>query len=106
MEGILQKFIKRHLIKHLLGIIIFLCGFGVYLGRFLRYNSWEIINKPLSLFNDIIHIVIFPNLYTEAWLFTILFGVFLSIGNWMFKQIYSIPTNQKIKNPLIKNKEA
>ncbi|WP_432416500.1 DUF1361 domain-containing protein [Flavivirga aquatica] len=64
--------------------IILLTAFGIYLGRFLRYNSWEVIQNPSNLFNDILSIIIHPNKHYEAWLFTILFGISLNIGFWVF----------------------
>jgi uncharacterized membrane protein len=68
--------------------ILFLCGFGVYLGRFLRYNSWEIISDPKILMSDILNIIISPLQNADAWLFTLGFGSFLVVGYWMFKNFY------------------
>lgn len=68
-------------------IILFLCGFGVYLGRFLRYNSWEIISDPSVLIADIFNILILPFQHSEAWLFTLGFGAFLAVGYWMFNNL-------------------
>ncbi|NRD24599.1 DUF1361 domain-containing protein [Winogradskyella litoriviva] len=83
---ILSKFEKLP-VKTITTTILFLCGFGVYLGRFLRYNSWEIISGPQILFMDIINIIIAPFQHSEAWLFTMGFGMFLVVGFWMFKKI-------------------
>lgn len=35
-------------------IISFLSGFGIYLGRYLRWNSWELFTQPNHLLKDII----------------------------------------------------
>ncbi len=87
MEVILGQYFKPKQVNMISIIILFLNGFGVYLGRFLRYNSWEIIQNPLSLFADIFHMLLHPGQHLEAWLFTFLFGIFLSIGFWMFKTL-------------------
>ncbi|MEW4922940.1 DUF1361 domain-containing protein [Algibacter sp. 2305UL17-15] len=87
MKAILASFISKAKTDYLTTFIFFLTGFGVYLGRFLRYNSWEILSNPKYLFVDITTIVLQPFSNQEAWLFTILFGAFLSIGFWMFNNL-------------------
>jgi uncharacterized membrane protein len=33
--------------------VLALSGFGVYIGRFLRWNSWDVFSNPLSLLIDL-----------------------------------------------------
>lgn len=92
MKNILKTYIKKPVNDILLITLLFLSSFGVYLGRFLRYNSWEILSNPKYLILDILNIALQPITYREAWLFTFLFGIFLNIGFWMFKQLYKPST--------------
>lgn len=85
MKAILQPYLKKTILNYGFVVILFLSSFGIYLGRFLRYNSWEIISNPNYLLNDIINIVIQPSNNKETWLFTILFGAFLNVGYLVFK---------------------
>ncbi|WP_400077595.1 DUF1361 domain-containing protein [Winogradskyella sp. R77965] len=87
MQKLISENFKRIPMEIATIIVLFLCGFGVYLGRFLRYNSWEIISQPHILISDIIDIVIAPFQNYEAWLFTLGFGMFLAVGYWMFKNL-------------------
>jgi len=54
-----------------------LSGFGIYLGRFLRYNSWDVLHKPFALTTDILHSLIAADTYKPAWGITIGFGTLL-----------------------------
>lgn len=47
-------------------ISIFLSGLGVYIGRFLRWNSWDIIAQPFELIYDLWSILIEPQSFNGS----------------------------------------
>ncbi|MGC6430056.1 MAG: DUF1361 domain-containing protein [Jejuia sp.] len=57
MMTTLRHYLKRKVVSFLIPPLLVLSAFGVYLGRFLRYNSWEILSNPKYLFEDIFSIV-------------------------------------------------
>jgi len=61
-------------------IALFLSAFGIYLGRFLRWNSWEALTDPLPLFNDIATRIMNPLQYPRTFAVTGLFGIALCLG--------------------------
>lgn len=62
------------------GGALLLSAFGIYLGRYLRFNSWDVLTNPLSLFYDILQRLINPIDYPRTWGVTLLFGAFLILG--------------------------
>lgn len=41
-------------------------GIGVYIGRFLRWNSWDVFANPLTLLNDLAYNLVNPDLFLKA----------------------------------------
>lgn len=70
--------------------IIFMSSFGVYLGRFLRWNSWDILQKPQSLFYDILIRFKNPSDHPQTWGVTIGFGIFFMISFMIFKYLITV----------------
>jgi uncharacterized membrane protein len=58
---------------------LLLCGFAIYLGRFLRWNSWDIITNPLGLIFDVGIRLTNPTEHIFTFSATLLFFVFLSV---------------------------
>jgi len=87
-------FYIRNVIKQLFGavfaeimvvFICFLCSFGIYLGRYLRFNSWDVLSNPNDLFDEIANRLINPSRHTQTVGVTLLYGAFLLTGYWVIK---------------------
>lgn len=59
---------------------LLLSGFGVYLGRFLRWNSWNVVTQPRDLAYDLLDHFLHPTAHLRAWEVTLLLGAFLLLG--------------------------
>jgi len=66
---------------------LLLSGFGIYLGRFLRWNSWDLVNNPGSLIKDIANRILHPIVHLRTWGVTFGFGIFLILGYLIFKEM-------------------
>ncbi|MDO7853402.1 DUF1361 domain-containing protein [Hymenobacter convexus] len=61
-------------------VALLLSSFGIYLGRYLRFNSWDILTNPLTLFYDIVNRILHPFSFPGTWGVTLVFGLFLLVG--------------------------
>jgi uncharacterized membrane protein len=59
---------------------LLLCGFGIYLGRILRWNSWDVVTSPLTLGRQIAHQVANPLSHVGTWEVSAVYGVGLVLG--------------------------
>lgn len=87
IEEILQQSMKKTYVTILSTGLLFLGSFGIYIGRYLRWNSWDIIAEPFKLAYDIGDRLINPFDHPRTWGMTILMGLFLNILYWSFQLI-------------------
>ena len=86
MKSKLLEFLSNSKTSIVMLSVFLLTGFGVYLGRFLRFNSWDLLNHQNKLIQDILIIITHQKQHFEAWLFTITFASFLYITYQFFKK--------------------
>ncbi|MBI5917247.1 MAG: DUF1361 domain-containing protein [Bacteroidetes bacterium] len=60
VHGFLEKNLGKRQAGLLMGGIIVLCSFGVYLGRYQRWNTWDLLLEPYQLFWDMVAVLMHP----------------------------------------------
>ena len=84
IEKIMARFMKRVWVISISTALLFIGSFGVYIGRYLGWNSWNVINEPYRLMNDIGTRIINPIDHPGAWGMTVVLGLFLNMIYWSF----------------------
>jgi uncharacterized membrane protein len=86
-----ETFIRKKVtVKHVNKIVvasIFLGSFGVYLGRFLRWNSWDILANPVSLLAEVTGRFINPVVHYRTWMVTVLLTCLFSLLYYAGKKL-------------------
>lgn len=57
-----------------------LCGFGIYLGRYLRWNSWDLLTSPDAIAKQIGSGLLDPFAHPRAWGVSVIYGSALALG--------------------------
>lgn len=71
-------------------------GYGIYLGRYLRFNSWDLVSDPFHLAGGMYNSIFNKNNFMETFGVTITFTVFL----YLIYEIYLSFKNKAIRNEL------
>lgn len=72
----LLKKVHRRDAHLLVGVVLLLCGFAIYLGRYLRWNTWDVLVNPAGLLFDVSDRLI--NLQPQMFTTTLMFFVLLA----------------------------
>ena len=86
VENILIKFYSKKYVSRIIIFSILFASFGVYIGRFLRFNSWDIFTDAVLLLTNIKEIFVNPIINFGAFLYTILFFALFYILYITFKR--------------------
>jgi uncharacterized membrane protein len=74
--------------------VLGLSGFGIYLGRFQRWNSWDVLLSPAALLADIVVRLQHPLAHWRTFVFSGLFSLvmlsayltFAALAHWHWER--------------------
>lgn len=81
IEEILHSRVTRiRTVELVLMLICLASGFGMYLGRFLRFNSWDIVADPLTLVSSLGGRLFVSDARAHVVGYTLLFSIFIYVS--------------------------
>ncbi|HXT40396.1 MAG TPA: DUF1361 domain-containing protein [Candidatus Angelobacter sp.] len=93
LTGLLLGFLSLHLmhrrVSHSFGwrsgwlftlVVLGLTAFGIYLGRFERWNSWDLFLRPIGLLSNVADVLLHPRTHKAAVVFSFLCAVLLFVS--------------------------
>ena len=83
MQSVVERMLGRPASWLFIAAVAALSGFGIYLGRFMRFNSWDVVFRPVQLYRGIGNWVADPLANGNSLMFPVLFGAFLFVSYLM-----------------------
>jgi len=77
MEGVVTRRRGARVGAGFTAVALGLASFGIYLGRYGRWNSWDLVTRPGALLEDIAGRIINPWDHSRTWVYTAVGAVFL-----------------------------
>jgi uncharacterized membrane protein len=99
MQSVVEQMLGRLASWVFIAAVAALSGFGIYLGRFMRFNSWDILFRPIQLYHGIGHWVADPLANANTLAFPILFATFLFIAYMMLYALTHLQPARPLLSP-------
>jgi uncharacterized membrane protein len=107
--GLVSLYLMQALVRKAIGpltswafaiMVLAVSGFGVYLGRFQRWNSWDVFTAPVALLRDVYTHVRHPMANREALVFSLLFSLFCFCAYLMLTALMGLSREEKSAVPV------
>jgi uncharacterized membrane protein len=79
-RGTLRAMVGDRATFVLLAFATLASGFGIYLGRFVRLNSWDALFHPRAVLSDVVPPLLDPVAFSKAWVVTLVFGSLFAVA--------------------------
>ena len=75
-----------------------LSGFAIYLGRFVRLNSWDLVARPLKLYHGVSNWAANPLASSHTFSFPLLFATFILLAYVMLYTLTHLPSAAQLQS--------
>jgi uncharacterized membrane protein len=90
MEKIFETVFRKKFGLIFIVPVMILNAFGVYVGRHLRFNSWDVITNPFQLIEDVIELFLHPIQNKVDWSIIVCYSLLLSLFYVTVKKMGSV----------------
>jgi uncharacterized membrane protein len=97
IQRLVEKYYGRAAGWAFVVVVSFLSSFGIYLGRFERWNSWDVVSDPRGIVRDIIPLLVDPFGHPRTVAITMVLAMFLLVGYFTLSSIVHLK-GEKEKN--------
>ena len=91
-----SKILSKTVMKFVLGTTFFLSGIAIYLGRFVRLNSWDVAVRPWKILADVLDLFLKPGMYKKEWLVVLSFSFVIASLYYLYDLFLSLLDLRKI----------
>jgi uncharacterized membrane protein len=63
-----------------IALVALATGFGIYLGRFVRLNTWDVATRPGTVLASVFSPLLHPFVHPRAWVVTLTFALFFVVA--------------------------
>lgn len=81
-----------------IGTVILISSFAVYLGRFTRWNTWDLLLQPAGLLFDVSDRFVNPAQHPQTFQFTILLFLFFSVTYFIIWQAVNLVKESNLRS--------
>jgi uncharacterized membrane protein len=86
-RALLHRQLTRTYAHVIIGLIFLTCGFAIYLGRYMRWNSWDVLVNPAGILFDVSDNIINPLAHPQVFVTTVTFFALLSVAYAVMYQL-------------------
>ena len=87
MEKIIQPHLRGRHELFFIYPIMWLSALGVFIGRYPRFNSWDILTNPFKLISYLIELICHPVQWKYAWGMVACFSIFMTLVYLALKRL-------------------